>query len=185
MNYQAGEYIEALLSKRGYKQSDVAREIGVPRQLLSYVILGKRELTVSLALKLESFFSLPEGKLLKLQAEQSVKNYKHNLRCELVECLLKQNAFWSYSNVSVDNIPDEELIEKTFVVLDLKDISKLFELYSRAYVKQVWKERIAIQGDYLFNLNVMIAMYYFGIKKPERYLSQIEREHINKIIGDA
>lgn len=185
MSYKAGEYIDALLSKRGYKQSDVAREIGVSRQLLSYVILGKRELTVSLAIKLESFFSLSEGKLLKLQAEQSVKNYKCNLRCELVKCLLKQNAFWSYSNVSADNIPDEELIEKVFVMLDLKDISKLFDLYSRAYVKQVWKERMAIQGDYLFNLNVMIAMYYFGIKNPERYLSQIEREHISKIKGDA
>lgn len=139
----------------------------------------------SLALRLESLFSLPEGKLLKMQAEQSVKNYKLNLKQELINSLIKNNAFWSYANVSINNLSDEELIEKTFVILDLKDISKLFELYPRSYVKQVWKERMAIQGDYLQNLNVMIAMYYFDIKNPERFLAQVEKEYISNILSHA
>jgi len=44
---------------------------------------------------------------------------------------------------------------------------------------------MAIQGDYLFNLNVMIALYYFHIKRPEKYLRQIEREHLKKIVEYA
>jgi len=39
--------------------------------------------------------------------------------------------------------------------------------------------------DYLFNLNVMIALYYFDIKRPEKYLRQVERKHLNKIVDDA
>ena len=61
-----GQYIESLIKEAGYKQSDIARAIGVPRQLLSYIIAGRRELSMQLALKLESYFNLQEGKLLKM-----------------------------------------------------------------------------------------------------------------------
>ncbi len=175
-----GQYIESLIKASGLRQSDIARSIGVPRQLLSYVAGGKRELSMPLALKLESFFNLPEGKLLKMQAEESVRKYKQKLREELVGELLKVNAFWSYSDVSAADIPDEELIEKVLVYLDLKDIAKLFELYHREYIRKVWREKMAIQGDYLFNLNVMIALYYFDIRQPEKYLRRVEREHIKQ-----
>ncbi len=98
----------------------------------------------------------------------------------MVEALVGVNAFWSYDNIKADTIPSEELIEKVFIYLDLKDISKLFELYQRDYIRKIWREKMAIQGDYIFNLNVMIAMYYFDIKKPEQYLKRVEREHIKQ-----
>ena len=79
-----------------------------------------------LALKLESFFNLPEGKLLKMQAEESVHKYKQKLRGELVGELLKVNAFW-----------------------------------------------------------LMIALYYFDIRQPEKYLRCVEREHIKQQLGYA
>jgi plasmid maintenance system antidote protein VapI len=180
-----GQYIESLIKKSGYKQSDIARAIGVSRQLLSYVAVGRRELSMPLALKLESFFNLPEGKLLKMQAEESIRNYKQKLREELVGELLRVNAFWSYADVSAANIPDEELIEKVFTYLDLKDIAKLFELYPREYIRKVWREKMAVQGDYLFNLNVMIALYYFDIRQPEKYLKRIERKHIKQQLDYA
>jgi plasmid maintenance system antidote protein VapI len=180
-----GQYIESLVKDSGQRQSEVARSVGVSRQLLSYVITGKRELSMPLALKLESFFNLPEGRLLKMQAEDSIRGYKQKLREELVGELLAVNAFWSYADVSVANIPDEELIEKVFTYLDLKDIAKLFELYPREYIRKVWHQRMAIQGDYLFNLNVMIALYYFDIRQPEKYLRRVEREHIKQQLGYA
>jgi len=175
-----GQYIGSLIKTGGHRQSDIARSVGVPRQLLSYVIGGKRELSMPLALKLESFFNLPEGKLLKMQAEESIRAYKQKLREELVGELLHVNAFWSYADVSPANVPDEELIEKTFIYLDFKDISKLFEIYPREYAHKVWREKMAVQGDYLFNLNVMIALYYFDIRQPEKYLKRVERKHIKK-----
>jgi len=175
-----GQYIEFLIKNGGYKQSDIARTIGVPRQLLSYVIAGQRELSMSLALKLESFFNLPEGKLLKMQTESSIRNYKKKIKNELAEQLFKVNAFWSYANVLAENIPEEELIEKTLIYLDLRDINRLFELFPREYIRKVWRDKMVIQGDYLFNLNVMIALYYFDIKQPEKYLKRVEREYIKQ-----
>lgn len=182
---RVGQYIESLLDKGGHKQSDVARAIGVPRQMLSYVIADRRELSMSLALKLESYFNLPEGKLLKMQAQQSVADYKLNRKRELVEHLLKAYAFWSYANIVAEKIPDEELIEKAFIYLGFREIALLFELYHRDFVHKVWRERMAVQGDYLFALNVMIALYYFDIKQPERYLKRVENEHIKQLIANA
>jgi Plasmid maintenance system antidote protein len=173
-----GKHIEFLIKKGGYSQSKVARAIGIHRQSLSYVIAGRRELSISLALKLESFFNLNEGELMKMQIEESVRNYKQELKRKLIEKLHKANAFWSYANVFADNIPDEELIEKTFIILDLSDIALLFELYQRDYIRKVWREKMAVQGDYLFDLNVMVALYYFDIKHPEKYLRQVERKHL-------
>ncbi len=180
-----GQYIDSLIKEGGHKQSYIARAIGVQRQLLSYIIAGRRELSMPLALKLESYFNLPEGKLLKKQAENSIHNYKGQLKNELAEQLLKANAFWSYANVSAEKIPTEELIEKTFIYLDFKDIAKLFELYTRDYIRKIWREKMAIQGDYLFNLNVMIALYYFDIRQPEKYLKRVEREHIKHLLAYA
>lgn len=178
---KVGQYIENLIKKGKYSQSDVARGIGVQRQLLSYVISGRRSLSLSLALKLESFFNLPEGELLKMQAADNVHNYKCKLKEELIEHLIEVNAFWSYEGVSVESVSDEELMEKTFINLDMRDIATLFELYTRDYVRKVWRERMAIQGDYLFNLNVMIALYYFDIKQPEKYLRRVEHEYIKQL----
>ncbi len=180
-----GHYIHSHIKEGGHKQSDIARAIGVQRQQLSYIIAGQRELSMPLALKLESFFNLPEGKILKMQVENSIHNYKHQLKNELAEQLFKANAFWSYANISAEKIPADELIEKAFIYLDLKDIAKLFELYTRDYIRKIWREKMAVQGDYLFNLNVMIALYYFDIRQPEKYLKRVEREHLKHILEYA
>lgn len=180
-----GQHIESLIRNGGYSQSGIAREIGVSRQSLSYIISGRRELSMPLALKLESFFNLREGELLKKQAEDRVRNYKRKLKDELVGRLLEVNAFWSYAGVSAEDVPDEELIEKVFIHLDLADIAKLFELYQRDYIRKVWKDKMVIQGDYLFNLNVMIALYYFNIKRPEKYLRRGEREYFKELLNHA
>ena len=180
-----GQHIESLIKKGRHKQSDISRTIGVSRQLLSYVVSGKRDLSISLALKLESFFNLSEGELLKMQVEESVSKYKLQLKKQLIESLNKMNAFWSYADVNAKNVSDEELIEKVFIYLDLKEISLLFELYPRDYICKVWRENMAIQGDYLLNLNVMIAMFYFDIKQPEKYLKRVEREYIKHILDYA
>jgi plasmid maintenance system antidote protein VapI len=170
--------MEKLMELTQCKQAEVARSIGVPRQLLSYVVAGRRDMSLSLALKLESYFNLPEGKLLKMQTEDCIQSYKSQLRKKLVERLIQANAFWSYANPTLGQIPDEELIEKVFIYLDMQDISKLFELFTWEYLRKVWRSRMAVQGDYLSQLNVMIALYYFNIKDPEKYLLRIGQEHI-------
>jgi addiction module HigA family antidote len=185
MNCNVGQYINELIARAGLSQADVAREINVSRQSLSYIISGKREMSLQLAMKLESFFSLPDGELMKMQALQAVQQRKQSIREHLCNELVAKNAFWSYDVKSYDIIPDEELIEKCFTVLDIPDIDLMFELYPRKYIKQVWRERMAIQGEYMQMLNIMIAMYYFGIKEPEKYLTRVEQQHINKIFKQS
>lgn len=142
-------------------------------------------MSLQLAMKLESYFSLPDGELMKMQALQAVQQRKQEIRNHLCEVLVSKNAFWSYDVSSYDAIPDEELIEKCFTQLDMDDIDLMFELYPRKRIQQVWRERMAIQGEYMQMLNIMIAMYYFGIKEPEKYLAKVERQHINKILKQS
>lgn len=181
MDNLLGQYLLSLLDKNHISQAELAREIRVSRQLLSYIICGKREMSLSLAMKLESFFSLSDGELLKMQALLTIRNRKRSIREHLCKQLIAQNAFWSYNVDSNESIPDEELIEKCFTVLDMDDIDLMFEIFPRKRILQVWRERMAIQGEYMEMLNIMIATYYFGIKNPEQYLAKMERQHINKI----
>lgn len=185
MSCNVGQYINEMIVRVGMSQADVAREINVSRQSLSYIICGKREMSLQLAMKLESYFSLPDGELMKMQAIQAVRQRKQSIRNHLCEQLVSKNAFWSYDVKSFDAIPDEELIEKCFTVLDMDDIELMFELFPRKRIRQVWRERMAIQGEYMQMLNIMIAMYYFGIKEPEKYLARVERQHINNVLRNC
>lgn len=185
MKRSVGQFIGAQIAQKGRTQAEVARSIGVSRAALSYVVSDRRELSIPLALKLESYFDLQEGELVKLQALTAVKKHKAQLRQSLCNELIDQKAFWSYANVSPEAISDEELIEKTFIHLDLSSIAKLFEIFPRERIKRVWRNRMAVQGTYLQGLNVMIALYYFNIKHPEHYLQRVEREHIHKMTSYA
>lgn len=185
MNYNIGEYIGNLILNAGITQAKLARDINVPRQLLSCVISGKREMSLQLAIKLESYFSLPDGELLKMQTMQAIKKHKQSIRNHICEQLTAKNAFWSYNVKSFDTIPDEELIEKCFTALDIDDINLMFELYPRKQIQQVWRKRMAIQGEYMQRLNILIAMYYFDIKEPEKYLAKAEKQHINNLLKIA
>lgn len=185
MSYSVGEYIQNLISTSGLSQSDIAREIKIPRQLLCYIIGGKREMSLQVAMKLESFFSLPDGTLIKMQAVQAIQQRKQSIRNHLCVQLVAKNAFWSFDVKSFEEIPDEELIEKCFTVLDMDDIDLMFEIFPRKRILQVWRERMAIQGEYMQMLNIMIAMYYFGIKEPEKYLARVERQHFNNILKNS
>ena len=185
MSCNVGQYINELITRAGLSQADVAREINMSRQSLSYVICGKREMSLQLAMKLEAYFSLPDGELMKMQALQAIQQRKFSIREHLCDKLVAKNAFWSYDVESYEAIPDEELIEKCFTVLDMPDIDLMFELYPRKRIQQVWRERMAIQGEYMQMLNIMIAMYYFGIKEPEKYLARVEQQHINRILKQS
>ena len=48
---KVGEYIGLLIKNSGIRQTAVARDIGISRQLLNYIVTGKRDLSLQLALK--------------------------------------------------------------------------------------------------------------------------------------
>lgn len=177
---KVGEYISLLIKKSGNRQAAVARDVGISRQLLNYIVTGKRDLSLQLALKIESYFNLPDGQLYKMQAEEVIQNYKQSRKAILFKCLKEEKAFWSYKDVSINNLSDEDFIENTFIYLDMNMISMLFEIYQRDFIKKVWREKIVVQGEFLYDLNQMIALYYFNITDPEKYLTRIVKENSRK-----
>lgn len=42
---------------------------------------------------------------------------------------MDEKAFWSYQVDEISSVPNEVLIEKTLVYLDLNEINALFDLY--------------------------------------------------------
>ena len=73
---------------------------------------------------------------------------------------------------------DELLIEKVLYHLDWEDIMRLFEIYPKTKIKEVWKITLCPLGRYFGRMNYFYAAVLFDIKKPERYI-RIQR---NKFI---
>ena len=48
---------------------------------------------------------------------------------ELLAKLKQEHCFWSYNENSIKDIPDDMLIEKTLLYLDLEEINQLFLIY--------------------------------------------------------
>ena len=102
----------------------------------------------------------------------------------LIEKLKEENRFWSYAPGFADSdVPDEIIIEKTLVYLDLDGIKVLFELYGKQKVKRVWLERLVPQGEYLHTLNRFFAWFYFRVKKPDMYIKSMETRILNRRMG--
>ena len=93
--------------------------------------------------------------------------------------LIERKSFWS---IKINQeIPDDILIEKTLIYLDIEDINKLFTLYPRKRIKQVWRNRIVTQGDYYHSLNKLLAWMYFDVKNPDKYIKTTISKHIKQL----
>ena len=100
----------------------------------------------------------------------------------LIEKLLKQNRFWSFDKQHFLETTDDIFIEKTLLYLDIEDINLLFKIYPHKKIKQVWLERLAVQGNYYARLNKFLAWMYFDIKLPEQYLKRLEKQRFKTVI---
>jgi hypothetical protein len=105
---------------------------------------------------------------------------KEKIKSELLQKLHDNHAFWSYDKSSCRTISDWNLIKFVLIHLDLDDIDLLFTIYPKNKIKKVWREEVAIQGDYLKNMNICFANLYFDIKHPIPYLKRMESYKINK-----
>lgn len=102
-------------------------------------------------------------------------------RSELISKLKEEHCFWSYDEQSVIDVPDDILIEKTLVYLDIPEIDALFSLFPYKKIKKVWLEHLIPQGDYLYTLNRFFAWYYFHAKQPDQYIKSMATRYFNKI----
>ena len=103
------------------------------------------------------------------------------IKNKLLAKLKQEHCFWSYTVENISNIPDDILIEKTLLHLDLEDIDQLFKIYSFHKVKRVWLDHLIPQEEYLYTLNRFFAWYYFKVKNPDRYIKSMITRYYNNI----
>lgn len=106
---------------------------------------------------------------------------QNDIKHILTDKLRSENRLWSYDSASIDMLPDEILVEKVLLYLDLDDIGLLFKLYSFQFVKSVWLSRLVPQGDYLYTLNRFFAWYYFKVKRPDAYIKAMATRYYNRV----
>jgi len=99
----------------------------------------------------------------------------------LTEKLKAEHCFWSYEEASIQDVPDDILIEKVLLHLDLDDIKVLFDTYPYKTIKKAWIERLIPQNNLYYTLNLFFSWYYFKAKKPEAYIKAMETRQLNKI----
>ena len=107
----------------------------------------------------------------------------NSIKQELLEKLKQEHCFWSYRQDSVRDVPDDILIEKTLLHLDLKEIDLLFRADPFRKVKQVWLDCLVPQEEYLHTLNRFLAWYYFKAKRPDAYLKSMATRRLNRLLA--
>ena len=105
---------------------------------------------------------------------------KQELKHYLIKRLKKENAFWSYNQKSIKDVPDDILVELVMLHLDLDDIDKLFELYSSKQIKAMWIKNVVALGERYYVLNRFFAWYYFRAKRPGAYVKSMATRELKK-----
>jgi len=98
----------------------------------------------------------------------------------LIERLKQDHCLWSYESDSVQDIPDDVLVELVMLHLDIDEINLLFRLFDHKTVKRAWIENVVAQGERYYNLNYFFAWYYFHAKQPRSYVKAMATRQLNK-----
>ena len=105
---------------------------------------------------------------------------KVDIKKVLIERLKQEHCLWSYENDSIQDIPNDVLVELVMLYLDIEDIDMLFQLLGYKAVKQAWIENVVAQGERYYDLNYFFAWYYFHAKQPRRYVKAMATRQLNK-----
>jgi hypothetical protein len=124
------------------------------------------------------FLIFPVESYIFVIAELHVMNKRAiNIREHLNRELVAERAFWSYDIPDSGLFPDEFIIEKTLISLDIEDINKLFLIFPKRKIKKIWNEKLIINDEQFHSMNLLFAHLYFNIKNPERYLKSCLNKH--------
>ena len=108
-----------------------------------------------------------------------------DIRNSLIEKLKQQHCLWSYENNSIQDIPNDVLVELVMLYLDIEEIDLLFQLLGYKEVKRAWIENVVAQGERYYNLNYFFAWYYFHAKRPRSYVKAMATRQLNKRLASS
>lgn len=100
-----------------------------------------------------------------------------DIRNQLIRELAMNRVFWSYKKPDPDSIPDDILIEKTLTNLDIEHINKLFLIFPKRKIRNIWNEKIVVNDAQFHSMNLLFANLYFYIKDPDGYLEKCLNKH--------
>jgi hypothetical protein len=101
---------------------------------------------------------------------------KQSIKNELIDKLIREKSFWSYSMPSKDQIDDDTFIEKCLIDLDIDDINLLFKIFPKEKIKKVWEENILVLDPYYHNLNVFFGWFYFDVDDIDKHQKKIIKQ---------
>ena len=103
----------------------------------------------------------------KIQGENERIEHKKQVLWQQLE---QMGCLWSYAKDA--KLDDDLLIEKALLYFEFEDLHKLSALYPMRRIQNVWRQRLVTQGEYYGIINWLLAVMFFDIKKPDRYLKQ-------------
>lgn len=98
-------------------------------------------------------------------------------RLIVLQKIKANGGFWSYCGFIPTSLDDDSVIEAALVHLNLEDLPLLLEIWDKAHIKRVWKDRLVSQGKRMNIRNYSLAERFFGIQNPEEYLKRNAKFH--------
>lgn len=176
-----GEIIKDRIKELGISQTELAARVGEHYQTISAIILGKREVSIPLSVRIDKVLGFDPGTtalaqtrfLVNTQLKESSNDMKDRKQV-IMEKIKANGGFWSYQGLP-ESMEDDSVIEAALVHLDLEDIPLLLEIWSKSHIKRVWKERLVSQGKRMNILNYILAVKVFGVQNPDKFISKYAR----------
>jgi len=168
------EALRLLFSRRGWWRGSGLPE-GTAR---SY---KKRFFENSLEMETRMKILLACGFQVARELQWKAADPSEGIRLSLERELRKMNAFWSFQLPDNMPVPDDLLIEKVLLHLDIQEIRQLFILFDSNRIRKIWKKRMLPLGTQYDGLNRLYAFLFFGIKHPDRYLRDHAKNQIGKL----
>ena len=176
------ELIQNRISELGISQAELAARCGEYAQTISAIMHGRRDIPISLSIKMDVALGVHKGTIAKAQTNDLVAKEIKRIRLQdlqqrrkiIMEKVKSAGGLWSYQGIP-EHLDDDSIIETALVHLDLEDMPMLFQIWSRAHIKRVWKERLVSQGQRMNILNYILAVKIFNVKHPDNYIARYAR----------
>jgi len=174
-----GDFILDRIAELHISRTELAVRADEHIQTISAIINGVRSVTIPLSVKLDMALMYPIGTVAtlqtRLQVEREAKSRKFVSTQDKIRNILEKikanGGFWSYEGIP-ENAEDDTIIESALVHLDLEDLPLLLDVWDRSHIKKVWKERLVSQGKRMNVLNYILAVKFFSIANPSKYIAK-------------
>lgn len=174
-----GELLRGRMSDLGISLTELASRCGEHVQTVSSILNGRREVPISLSVRMDSVLGFDPGYIALAQVRHQVakelekagKSGSEITKKRILRKIKDAGGFWSYKGIP-ENMDDDSIIEAALVYMELEDLPLLFRIWSKSHIKRVWKERLVSQGKRMNILNYILAVKVFKVNNPDNYIAR-------------